>query len=137
MQESFASAFASLGKLDDPRAFVAWLSAIVTTTAIATIRRRRLLARLGLVHVEPVQLESLIAPSAPPDVVAELRAVYRVVDALPAQERAVLILRRVEQLPLEEIASQTKLSLATVKRRLVHAEALLEKAGRPKRGNLP
>lgn len=134
VQESFATVFASLGKLQDPRAFVAWLGSIVTTTAIATIRRRRLLSRLGIVSLEPIQLESLIAHQAPADVVADLRAVYQSIDAMPAPERAVLILRRVEQLKLEEIAEQTRMSLATVKRKLANAEELLERwsrGGRP------
>ena len=125
VQESFAQAFAALGRLEDGQAFASWLSAIVTGTAIGVIRKRRLLARLGIVRAEPVQLEALIAHSAPPDVVAELRAVYGVIHELPAPEHVVLILRRVEQLSLVEIAEQTGFSLATVKRRLAAAEARL------------
>ncbi|HMJ11762.1 MAG TPA: RNA polymerase sigma factor [Polyangiaceae bacterium] len=127
VQESFAQAFAGLLQLEDPRAFAGWLSAIVTGTAIGVIRKRRLLARLGIVRAEPVQLEALIAHSAPPDVVAELRGVYGVIHELPAAQQVVLILRRVEQLTLVEIAEQTGFSLATVKRRLVAAEARLAK----------
>lgn len=125
VQESFVAAFSSLSKLTDPRAFKGWLTAIVTRTTIATIRRRRLLARLGFVHVERVQIENVLAPNAPPDVLAELEAVYRSLDSLPANERVVLVLRRVEQLPLEEIARTTGFSLATVKRRLARAEERL------------
>jgi len=128
VQESFAAAFDALAKLVDPQAFAAWLSRIVTGTAIATIRRRRMLARLGLVHVEPVKLEELVAPHAPPDVVTELRAIYGTIDAFPADERAAIVLRRVEQLTLEQVAEQTGWSLATVKRRLARAEERLEKA---------
>ena len=131
VQESFVSAFGSLSKLTDPRAFKTWLSAIVTRTAIAAIRKRRLLVRLGFVQAEGVQLERVIARNAPPDVLVELEAVYRALDALPAKERVVLVLRRVEQLQLDEIAAQTGLSPASVKRYLARAEHALnpEQAG--------
>jgi RNA polymerase sigma-70 factor (ECF subfamily) len=132
VQESFVAAFASLPKLADPRAFKAWLTAIVTRTTIATLRRRRLLARLGFVHVEQVQVENVLAPNAPPDVLVELRAVYRSLDSLPAKERVVLVLRRVERLPLEEIARRTGFSLATVKRQLTRAEERLRVHGEKK-----
>lgn len=125
VQESFVIAFSTLARLSDPRAFRAWLGSIVTRRTIAVIRKRRLLSRLGFVRAEPIQLESVIARNAPPDVLAELNVVYRALDALPAVERVVLVLRRVEQLRLEEIAERTGYSLATVKRQLQRAEQRL------------
>ncbi|MFT3765927.1 MAG: RNA polymerase sigma factor [Minicystis sp.] len=126
VQESFAQAFGTLHKLERPQAFAAWLSSIVTRTTIATIRRRRLLSRLGLLRGEPVHLETLIAPTAPPDVVAELSAVYNLIAKLPVKERVVLVLRRVEELSMAEIVEQTGWSLAAVKRALVRAESRLD-----------
>jgi RNA polymerase sigma-70 factor (ECF subfamily) len=126
VQESFTEALATLDRLERPQAFCAWLMRIVVGTAIATLRRRRLLTRLGLLRPEPVQLEALVNRDAPPDMAVELRALYRLIDALPAAERAILVLRRVEELTLPEIAERTSLSLATVKRKLAHAEQLLE-----------
>jgi RNA polymerase sigma-70 factor, ECF subfamily len=125
VQDSFVAAFGTLSKLNDPRAFKTWLTAIVTRTTIATIRRRRLLSRLGFVNAPRVQVENVLARNAPPDVMAELEAVYRSLDALPAGDRVVLVLRRVEQLQLDEIARTTGFSLATVKRRLARAEERL------------
>jgi RNA polymerase sigma-70 factor (ECF subfamily) len=126
VQESFTIAFGSLHKLERPQGFAAWLAAITTRTTIATIRRRRLLARLGLLRGELVQIETLVAPSAPPDVAAELAAVYRLVATLPVKERVVLVLRRVEELSMQEIVDQTGWSLAAVKRALVRAEGRLD-----------
>lgn len=128
VQDSFIAAFEGLARLAQPAAFRGWLSAIVTRTAIATLRKRRLLRRLGLLRPEPLRMELLTAPSAPPDVVAELQRVYALVERLPAPERVTLILRRLEQLPLEQIAEQTGASLATVKRRLARGEKLLQEA---------
>jgi RNA polymerase sigma-70 factor, ECF subfamily len=131
VQESFTVAFGSLHKLDRPQAFAAWLAAIATRTTIATIRRRRFLARLGLLRGESVQIDTLVAPAAPPDVVAELAAVYRLVATLPLKERVVLVLRRVEELSLQEIVEQTGWSLAAVKRALVRAEERLNSGAEP------
>jgi RNA polymerase sigma-70 factor (ECF subfamily) len=126
VQDSFAVALRTLARLDHPQAFRAWFSTIVTGTAISAIRRRRLLVRIGLAHAAPVHLDTLIAPTAPPDVIAELRSVYGIIDTLPTRERVVLLLRRVEQLSLDEIAEQTGWSLATVKRALASATTALE-----------
>ena len=126
VQESFTIAFGALHKLERPQGFAAWLAAITTRTTIATIRRRRLLARLGLIRGEQVQVETLVASSAPPDIAAELAAVYRLVATLPVKERVVLVLRRVEELSMAEIVEQTGWSLAAVKRALVRAEGRLD-----------
>jgi RNA polymerase sigma-70 factor (ECF subfamily) len=135
VQESFTMAFASLRRLERTQAFASWFSTIVTGVAIKAIRERRLLARLGFVRGTPVQLESLISPTAPPDVAAELRAVYALIDALPTAERVVLVLRRVDQLSVEEIVERTGMPLGTVKRKLAAATARLEEStGRSKGG---
>ncbi|MEY4583219.1 MAG: hypothetical protein RL701_7922 [Pseudomonadota bacterium] len=128
VQDSFIGAFTGLARLENVEAFRGFLASITTRTAIATLRRRKLLTRLGLRRRELVRLEALTAPHTPADVVAELRQVYGVIDEFPAHERVVLLLRRFEDLSLEEIAERTGASLATVKRRLVRAERLLAQA---------
>jgi RNA polymerase sigma-70 factor (ECF subfamily) len=52
-------------------------------------------------------------------------AVYRLVERLPSTTRVAFLLRRVEGLPLEEIAKLLDISLATVKRRLTDADRRL------------
>jgi RNA polymerase sigma-70 factor (ECF subfamily) len=125
VQDSFVTAFAKLGSLKDPQAFASWLSSIVVGTAISVIRRRRLLQRLGLRRGDVVRPEAIIARDAPPDVMIELREVCDVISYLPADERVILVLRRIDELTLEEVAARTGWALATVKRRLARAEALL------------
>jgi RNA polymerase sigma-70 factor (ECF subfamily) len=135
VQESFVHALNGLERLIEPQAFAGWLARIVVRTASKTLRRRRLLRRLGLRRTteEPIDLDALIGRSTPPDVAADLHSVYALLERLPVEQRIALILRRVEQLGLEEIAAAMGLSLATVKRRLSDAEASLarkEKMGR-------
>jgi RNA polymerase sigma-70 factor (ECF subfamily) len=129
VQDSFIAAFSGLRRLEVPQSFGGWFRTIVTVTSIAVIRRRRLLRRLGFRGPDPIALERVVAASAPPDIAAELRAIYGVIDGFPTDERVTVLLRRVEQLSLEEIAERTNVSLATVKRRLRRAETRLERLG--------
>lgn len=128
LQDAFVEAFAQLHRLDNPQAFAAWLRSIILHRVGKHLRRQQLLVRLGLRTRTPIDPDALIAPDAPADAVQELRAVYRLLERLPAEERVALVLRRVEGLELNEIAVQMELSLATVKRRLGAAEARLERA---------
>ena len=124
-QDVFVDAFTRLDSLQNPQAFASWISTIVVRTASKRLRRHRLMLRLGLRRYEPVDLEGLIANEAPADVATELRAIYSAIEKLPANQRMALILRRVEGMPLAEIASCMGVSLATVKRKLSAAEQSL------------
>jgi RNA polymerase sigma-70 factor (ECF subfamily) len=131
VQDSFIAAFESLDRLADPQAFASWLCSIIVRTAHKRLRRKRLLERLGLSRPTPIDLDVLATASTPPDIAAELRALYGVVQRLPTEERLVLLLRRVEGLTVAEIAEQIGRSPATVKRRLETASATLAReAGR-------
>jgi len=128
VQDAFVEAMGHLERLDNPQAFGAWLRTIVVRRVRKHLRRQQLLNRLGLRTAAPIDLDALIAPTAPADLVQELRAVYGVLARLPPEQRVALVLRRVEGLELGEIAAQMDLSLATVKRRLAAAEARLAQA---------
>jgi RNA polymerase sigma-70 factor (ECF subfamily) len=126
VQETFAQALGGLEGLKEPQAFAKWVSSIVARTVYKTIRKRRLLARLGLGRGSlAVDVDTLISSSAPADESAELRRVYALLERLPAELRVPLILRRVENLPLEQVAEMVGCSLATVKRRIALAEEKL------------
>jgi RNA polymerase sigma-70 factor (ECF subfamily) len=127
VQDTFVRALSRLHKLDNPQAFAAWLTSIAVHAAQKRLRRRRLLVRLGLRSADPLDPDVVISPSAPPDVVSELRAVYAAVSRLPAEERVALVLRRVEGMDLSEISEHMQLSLATIKRRLALAERHLQR----------
>ena len=128
VQDSFLHAFERLDRLQNPQAFQSWLSSIVVRTAGKRLRRRRLQVRLGLRSREPIDVDHVVSRSAPPDVGAELRSVYALLDRLPAEERVALVLRRVERLEIPQIAEQMGLSESTVKRRLAAAEQRLGRA---------
>ncbi|MES1184456.1 MAG: sigma-70 family RNA polymerase sigma factor [Myxococcales bacterium] len=131
VQDSFLYAFERLNGLTNPQAFQAWLSSIVVRTAGKRLRRRKLQIRLGLRGSDPIDVDQVVSRAAPPDVAAELRAVYALLETLPVEERIALVLRRVERLEIPEIAEHMGLSISTVKRRLNAAEAQLMRASKP------
>ena len=126
VQDTFVSAFSALDRLQDPQSFAAWLSGILVRIVGKLIRRRRLLARLGMGRASlAIDLDALVAPTVQPDDALELRRLYALAERLPAAVRVPLLLQRVEGLGLDEIARLTGASLATVKRRVARAESAL------------
>jgi RNA polymerase sigma-70 factor, ECF subfamily len=126
VQDAFCAAFEALGTLRTPEHFGSWLGGIVIRTARNRLRRHRLMTRLGLRRAAPVVLDDLLTEDASPEVRAELHAVYALLGQLDPDTRLALVLRRVEEHTLPEIAERMQLSLATVKRRLDEAESQLE-----------
>jgi RNA polymerase sigma-70 factor (ECF subfamily) len=140
VQDVFVRALESLPRQRDADAFAGWLRSITVHVVRNRLRRRRLLRRLGLVPraeaPDDERLLTLVSPSAPPDVLVELRAVYRVVSRLEPNARTALILRRVEGLTVPEIAEELGCSLSTTKRWIAAAETQLDhelhRAGGPR-----
>jgi RNA polymerase sigma-70 factor (ECF subfamily) len=128
VQDSFAQALSSLHRLRNNEVFPSWISTIVVRTANKLLRRRRLMNRLGLRRSQPIDWETIRAKGTPADVTVELRVLYQLVDDMPAKLRIPLLLRHLEDSSLEEIARLTGVSLATVKRRLTEAQAMLDDA---------
>jgi RNA polymerase sigma-70 factor (ECF subfamily) len=125
VQTAFIHAFTKMRRLENPNAFGGWLRQIVVSTVLKSIRNRRLLVRLGLRRHAPVDVEALAHSGASPEVARELRELYSALEELPPKLRTPLILRRVEGLSLEDVANATGTSLASVKRHIAEADALL------------
>ncbi len=130
VQDAFIAAFGKISALQNPDAFRSWLLRIAVGKVSRVIRKRRVLAAVGLRSRESrPDVDQFLGPSAPPDVALELGRLYEAVVALPTDDRIALLLRRVEGQSLEEIAEITSCSLATVKRRLARADAALSEHG--------
>jgi len=126
VQDCFVEALKNLGRLREPDAVAGWLRAIVVNHASKLIRKRVLLGRLGLSREKfKVDPDLVASRNVPADVASELSAIYRVIERLPARLRVPLVLRRIEEFSLEEVARLTKTSLATTKRRIGEAEQRL------------
>jgi RNA polymerase sigma-70 factor (ECF subfamily) len=124
VQDTFVRAFEQLGTLHDPAALRAWLARIAVSLVRRRLRRGRLLRSLGLDRSpDDATLAALAAPALRPDDRAELALVDRMLRRVPADLRIAWMLRRVEGLPLAQVASVCACSLATAKRRVAAADA--------------
>ncbi|HEX2876320.1 MAG TPA: sigma-70 family RNA polymerase sigma factor [Polyangiaceae bacterium] len=123
LQEVFTRALASIHSLKDPSALEPWLGRVATHTARKVLRSRS--RRNWLRRFVDSAEEERYEPSAvafAPEARQALRAVYRVLDVLPADERIAFALRFVDGMELTEVAAACDVSLATIKRRLVRSE---------------
>jgi RNA polymerase sigma-70 factor (ECF subfamily) len=120
LQDVFLTALSTIDKLDDPRALRSWLTSIAVHSARGLIRKRARRRILGF--VDPQRLDHEIGPASGADSHEAIRALYRVLDELPADERIVFALRFVDGMDLYEVASACGISRATVSRRLERAE---------------
>ena len=127
VQEAFARAFANLESLRDPAVFGGWLQGILVRTALAWIRKRRMFARIGFGREAlRVDLDEVTGHVASPEKQLELRRAYVAIEAMRAEVRIALVLHRIDGMSLEDVAASMKLSLATVKRRIVEGQRMLE-----------
>jgi RNA polymerase sigma-70 factor (ECF subfamily) len=125
VHDAFVRAHERLGELRDTAAFRSWLGSIVVRLVRTRLRRRRLLAVLGLAGHEPVDLEAVAAPEADPEMRALLAQVYALLQTMPADDRIAWTLRYVERHGLDAVATLTGCSLATAKRRIQRAQSYL------------
>lgn len=121
----FVKALAALDDLTNPAAFGPWLSSITVQVVKMKLRKKRWLRRIGMERQEELDPETLVSKDAPEDVRMTLGDLYRAARRLTEEERIALVLQRIEGLELQQIAEQLKLSLATVKRRIARADAVL------------
>lgn len=126
VQDTFVDAFTQLRQLQAPDRLRAWLAGIAVHKAHRRFRRRRLLSLFGLrPAADWVGLEDTARADVPPEARAELGYLDAVLSTLREEIRAAWILRHVEGYRFEEIAALCQCSLATAKRRVARAHAVV------------
>ena len=129
VQDTFVEAFRDVATLRAHAALRPWLLRISVHQAHRRFRRRKLLRRLGLDHsIDDAALDTLLHQDASPELKSELRTVERALADASVAERFAWVLRYVDGHSLDEIAAASDCSLATVKRRLMRAQALVHAA---------
>jgi RNA polymerase sigma-70 factor (ECF subfamily) len=130
-QEVFLAVWSKRGQYQFPRPFKPWLYGIATNKCYEVLR-----ARQGFRGVEPAAVEQLISPEPAPDdraVATETAAlVERAVQCLPAQQRAVVVLRLWQGLSYAEIAGVVGRTEATVRSHMSHGLAGLRQYLEPR-----
>lgn len=125
VQDAFVAALEAIDRLDNPQAFASFVASITVRGARRRIRHRQMRRRLGIRRGDGLEADRAVSAEAPPDVRAELRALYSLLSELPPDVRIALVLRRVEGLTIPQISELMDLSPATVKRRIADGEVLL------------
>jgi RNA polymerase sigma-70 factor (ECF subfamily) len=137
VQETYVRAFTRLQTFEDRAAFSTWLTRIALNEAIGRKRRQRPTEDIDAVETaqgagaELIPFPGAAAPMNPETMAArgELGALLEeMIDALPEPFRVVFVLREVEELSTEEVASFLDIKAATVKTRLFRAKRLLREA---------
>jgi len=126
VQDTFVTAFEQLRSLREQAAVRGWLAQIAVSLVRRRLRRGRLMRVLGLDRgTDDATLAALAAPGSNADQRAALALVDKALAGVSANVRIAWMLRLVEGLELAEVASACGCSLATAKRRIAAAEAVV------------
>jgi RNA polymerase sigma-70 factor (ECF subfamily) len=123
-QDVFVCLLGKVGSVRDASS----LRSFVVSVTIRTLKwqLRRKFRRQAWVHLTQTGgMPDL--PVQGVDVDEALQRFYRLLDQLRADDRLIFVLRRVDGMQLQDVADATGHSLATVKRRLVRADAQLSR----------
>lgn len=118
-QDVFVRVFARIGDVREPEALRPFITSVTVFVAREAIRKKR--RHRWLTFSSDEELPE-IAAGDDPEAREGVRAFYRAVTALDADDRVAFTLRIVEGLELTEVAAACNVSLATVKRRIQRAE---------------
>lgn len=122
-QEAFLRVMRHHTQYDPARAFRTWLLSIVRNLAIDALRRRRRFEHPG-------QLQNLSSPlvAAPMEGVELRERVAAVLADVPEKYRDILVMREMEGIPAEDIATQIGVDYGTTRWRLHQARRLFREA---------
>lgn len=116
-QEAFAIAYGRQSRLAAADSQEAWVRTVVVNLARRRLRRRTMLDRiLRRRHDEP---------QPPADTTSEYLDLHDAIRTLPADQRVVVMLHYLADLPVDEIASIVDIPVGTVKSRLSRARTAL------------
>ena len=121
LHNTFVQIFTSIDSIRDGKCLKQWLTTVTVYTAIGHIKasqRKNWLIFMGPEDVPEQQFES-----ASLELREAVHQVYEVIDRLSPDDRAIFCLRTIEGMPLKELADVFDVSLATIKRRISHAQS--------------
>jgi RNA polymerase sigma-70 factor, ECF subfamily len=137
MQDTFLKVFQHLGGFEGRSKFSTWLVSIATNTGIQRLRERRPMESLDDSGPDdegfrPRQIQAWTDDPEQLYSQTEMRSlIENGVMKLPVKYRMVLMLRDIEQLPIEEAASALGLGIPAIKARLLRGRLMLREALAP------
>ena len=117
-QESFMRAYRSLARYEERQTFRTWLFQILVNRCRTAAVRRQRRHRMFLIDDSAVASASVRPAADADDLRAELR---RAIDALDPEQREAFLLKHVEQLSYDEIATVTGVRVSALKMRVKRA----------------
>ena len=121
LQDVWLDVLRALDRLVDPQALVAWLYRIARDRAFARLRKAK--------PHEQLRDEGTVADTTTDDdrdfSPADAERIHAALDKLPPEHREVLVLRFLEDMTYEQIATVTGANLGTVRSRLHYAKRAL------------
>jgi RNA polymerase sigma-70 factor (ECF subfamily) len=124
VQDVFIAALGGLKKRDQLLQAKSWFATVTVRSSMRKLRTRALWSLFDL--AEPPQYERLSDPAAGPEERRMVAEVYRALDGVSAKERVAWVLRHVQGESLEDTALLCECSLATAKRRIAAAHAVVK-----------
>jgi RNA polymerase sigma-70 factor (ECF subfamily) len=126
-QETFWRAYQNLRRYDAQRSLTTWLLSIAAHYCIDQQRKRK----HGTVPIDEYFEETFSDPAPSPEKaynqLDQNRFLHQLMNQMPPQDRAVLVLRYWHELSEEEIASALEMTVSAVKSRLHRARLQLAK----------
>ena len=133
-QEAFVRAYVNIHTFDQKRKFSTWIFRIATNLCIDRIRKKKpdYYLDANVPGTEGLTMYSQIAAAGelPEEEIVKMETQERIqyeIGRLPDKYRSVIILRYIEELPLQEIGDILELPLGTVKTRVHRGRAALRK----------
>jgi RNA polymerase sigma-70 factor (ECF subfamily) len=124
-QEVFYRVFRKAKSLRDPNTLRSFVYSFAIRALRTELRRKKLRSWLWLDHPEmPVDVGCRTLDVESRDL---LRRFHALLDRLAPRDRLVFILRRMESMTVEEIATHMDISVSTVKRSMAHASNRLSR----------
>jgi RNA polymerase sigma-70 factor, ECF subfamily len=124
VQDVFIAALRGLKKRDQLLQAKSWFATVTVRSSMRKLRVRALWNIFDL--AEPPQYDRLSDASAGPEERRMVAEVYRALDGVSAKERVAWVLRHVQGESLEDTALLCECSLATAKRRIAAAHAVVK-----------
>ncbi len=137
-QDTFIKAYRALGNFRGESAFYTWLYRIAINTAknhLTAIARRPVEVNLTDADGEEIPLEALQQETETPEkilLVAEIKkTIFATIDSLQEDLRTAIMLREIDGLSYEEIATAMECPIGTVRSRIFRAREVIDGTLKP------
>jgi RNA polymerase sigma-70 factor (ECF subfamily) len=137
-QEAFIRVFLKLDSYDPKRKFSSWLFSIASHYAIDRLRKRRI-QWVSWEELPPWRWLPADNALQPEETILEVEATQEIrvlLDTLPPDYRAAVILKYWYDMPYEEIAETLNTTVSAIKSKLFRARKMMANTARQKQGNL-